>query len=148
MVRPGYVHILAVPNGKAGDIMHTILSALLAITLLFGTQTEAPVFAAPEYLITEIEISCSSGIPARQHLTDQQQITRILLYLQSVEIVTEEAAPSPPEPCYLLTLTHSTGRITVYQQQGDRLLSKNGGPWQNLDPEQGKQLPLLCQSSI
>lgn len=120
--------------------MHRLLAMLLAPTLLFGPRTAAPVYSGPERMVTEIEITCSQGAPARRYFSDQESISMILQYLRSVEFVTEETEAAPAESCYTITLIHSTGRITVYQQLGNRCLSKNNLPYQNLDPEQGSRL--------
>ena len=129
--------------------MKNFILILFLSTFLLGGRTDVPDFPAPERLVTEIEITCSEGTPARQHFSDQDSMAPILQYLRSVAFVPEEAGEeSWTEPCYTITLTHSTGRVTVYRQIGSRYLSKNGGRWHTLDPAQGQMLFDLYRGSI
>lgn len=128
--------------------MKSIIAMLILSTFLLGGSTSEPIFSAPEYLVTEIEITCSHGFPAHRHYTDQESMNRILSYLRGVELVDTEPVTPPQanESQYWITLTHSTGRVTVYRQIADRGLCKNNSRWHGLDPEQGKLLSSIYRN--
>lgn len=115
----------------------------LLFPVLFSHFSAAPSFSAPEYLVTRIRITCSDGWPSERIFTSQESMGKILEYLRSVEFVDDSTEPVQSHPVYCIILTYSTGRNTVYQQHADNLLSRNGGRWHQLDPDQGKQLDLL-----
>ena len=121
------------------------LFTFLLLPLLAINASFEPVYKPPDYLISDIRIVCNGSITEERYCTDQASMQRILQYLRMIEFCDEidEAAPQDTSPVYEIILTHSTGRVTVYRQISRCYLSKNGGRWHRLDPEQGQLLSVL-----
>ena len=127
--------------------MNRILTMLLIPFFMLGT-TAAPESVPPDYLITEITVTCPEDFPASRQFSDTQSIKIILQYLRGTGLSEEADTGSMDEsaPLYTLTLTHITGRQTVYRQKGAEYLSKGGSPWYRIDPARGKLLLTLYRS--
>lgn len=124
------------------------LLALLVIPAVFFHASFQPEYIAPDYLVTQITITCSSDSPAQRQFTDQQSMGTILEYLRSAALYgkADSGAIDTDAPLYCITLTHSTGRVTVYRQIAGDFLAKDNSAWHYLDPEQGQQLQVLYHS--
>lgn len=119
--------------------MRHFLASLIAPLILFCTAAP-PETVHPDYLVTEITVTCPDRHPAPLQFTDQQTMGRILQYLRFVPLQgqADTDSMSADLPLYTLRLTHATGRITEYRQLGSEYLSKKDSPWYHIDPEDGR----------
>ena len=131
-------------DSKGGIRMKQLLSFLLIPVLIFSASAQ-PEVIPPDYLITEITISCDQDSPARRQFTDQESMGIILQYLRGASLYGEADSNSVDKnaPLYTIALTHSTGRVTVYRQIAVDYLAKDSSPWYQIDPEQGGLLQSL-----
>ena len=118
--------------------MRQFLASILMPFLLFCTSVP-PASAPPDYLITEVTLTC--GTSSRTY-ADQQTMGRILQFLRSVPhhgMADQDSIP-PGLPLYTLRLTHLSGRVTEYRQLGRAYLAKEDEGWYCIDPEQDVSL--------
>lgn len=127
--------------------MNRFLTVLLIPFLMMNASAQ-PQPVLPDYLVTEITITCPRETPSRQHFSDAESIRLILQYLRETELYEQADIHSMDEnaPLYTVTLTHVTGRQTVYRQKGTEYLSKDDSPWYTIDPAIGKTLLTLYRS--
>lgn len=107
-----------------------------------------PEAVPPDYLITEITVACAEDATPSRQFTDTQSIKIILQYLRGIELYEKADTDSMDKnaPVYTLTLTHATGRQTVYRQKGTEYLSKGDSTWYHIDPARGAMLLTLFRS--
>lgn len=119
--------------------MRHFLVSIIAPFILFCAAAP-PEAVPPDYLITEITVTCPDRYPAPLKFTDQQTMGRILRYLRFVPLHGQADTDSMAGslPLYTVRLTHATGRVTEYRQLGTEYLSKNDSPWYHIDPEDGR----------
>lgn len=128
--------------------MLKLIAYFLIPFLTLNTSIE-PSYEPPDCLISKISVICSDTSENRQDFTDQTRMQQIMQYLRSAEFCDYEKDPPPLDslPVFEIILYHYTGRVTTYRQISCHYLSKNGGKYHRLDPEQGKQLfALLTQA--
>ncbi len=127
--------------------MRHFFALILAPFLLFCTAVP-PEAVRPDYLVTEITVTCPDRSLPLQQITDEETIVQILQYLRFVPLEGQADNDSlhASLPLYTIQLTHATGRITEYRQLGADFLSKNGSVWYHIDPEQGRTLEELLGS--
>ena len=103
----------------------------------------------PDYLITDITITCSEHADPQQ-FADQQAMRQILQYLRTTPLYgkADEANIESNLPLYTIHLFHTTGRITEYRQLGNEYLAKNDSPWYHIDPELGSFLIAFFDNSL
>ena len=103
----------------------------------------------PDYLITDITITCSEHADPQQ-FADQQAMGQILQYLRTTPLYgkADEASIKSNLPLYTIHLFHTTGRITEYRQLGNEYLAKNDSPWYHIDPELGSFLIAFFDNSL
>ena len=129
--------------------MRQILAFIFAPLLIFCAAVP-PETVPPDYLITQITVTCPDRSPTPLMLTDQQQMGAILEYLRTLSLHSQADTDSIDTslPLYTLRLTHATGRITEYRQLGEEYLSKNDSPWYHIDPAQGCFLVAFFPSAL
>ena len=124
--------------------MRQFFAWIIAPFFLFCTaMPPAPI--PPDYLVTEITVSCPDRSPAPLTLVDLQTIGQYLQYLRSVPLQgqADKDSINSSLSLYTVRLTHATGRVTEYRQFGAEYLSKNDSPWYHIDPEDGRLLENL-----
>ena len=128
--------------------MRHFLTLILTPVLLFCTAVP-PDAALPDYLISEIPVTCPQRFPAPLQINDQQAMGEILQYLRAVPLHGKADTVSIFEemPQYTIRLTHAAGHVTHYRQLGAEYLSKNDSPWYHIDPEDGRILEELFHVS-
>ena len=143
LISPIKIGILTT-DAKGGIRLKSILTMLLIPFFLLNASAP-PQVVPPDYLITEITITCPGEVPSKRRFTDQQSIRNILQFLRDTDLYSKADTASMEEnaPLYTVTLIHVTGRQTVYRQMGTEYLSKGGSPWYHIDPERGKLLRSL-----
>lgn len=121
--------------------MRQLLAILLTPFFLF-CKSVPPEAVPPDYLITEITVTCPDRSPAPLIITDQQTMGEILQYLRTVPLLAQADRDSIDRslPLYTVRLAHATGRVTEYRQHGACSLSKNDSPWYDIPPEEGRWL--------
>ena len=122
---------------------------LSTILILFCTAVP-PEAVPPDYLVTEITITCQQLSPAPLQVTNGQTMGQILQYLRNTPLKGQADSGSMDHslPLYTIHLTHPTGRITEYRQLGTEYLAKGGSPWYRIDPEQGSFLIAFFPNSL
>lgn len=110
----------------------------------FHTSAQSEI-VQPDYLITKITISCEQDFPTQRQFTDQESMRKILQYLRGTALYGEADGDSMSKnaPLYTISLSHSTGRVTMYRQIAGDYLAKDSSPWYQLDPEEGQLLYAL-----
>ena len=98
--------------------------------------------------VTRITADYQKGaIRLHRDFTDDEKIRPILDYFRTLSPY-GTAQSLPQDGLYAqVTIYYSDGSQKVYEQQGDAFLRKNGGVWQNIDPEKGQELGLLLALS-
>ena len=129
--------------------MRQFLASILTPFILFCTAVP-PEATPPDYLVTEITVTCPDRSPAPLQFTDQQDMAEILQYLRTVPLLGQADKDSMDSllPLYTVRLTHATGRVTEYRQFGAEYLSKNDSPWYHIDPEDGRFLIAFFPNSL
>lgn len=120
--------------------MRQFFAFLLApFTFLFCIAAQ-PDSIPPDYLITEIRVTCPELSPSPLIFTDQQTMGDILQYLRTVPLQgqADTDSMSASRPLYTVRLIHATGRVTEYRQLGAEYLCKNDSPWYAIPPEDGR----------
>lgn len=125
--------------------MRPFFASILTPFILFCSAVP-PAAVPPDYLISQIAITCPDSSPTPMQITDQQAMGQILQYLRTVPLQGQADTDSMGHslPLYTIRLTHTTGRITEYRQLGAEYLAKNDSPWYHIDPELGSALEELC----
>ena len=120
-----------------------------SLLILFCTAVP-PEAVPPDYLVTEITISCPDHSDVPLQFSDQQTMRQILQYLRTVSLQGKADMDSIDFnlPLYTVSLTHATGRITEYSQLGEEYLSKNDSPWYHIDPAEGRFLIAFFPNSL
>lgn len=127
--------------GRSGKI----LCLLLFCFTLCGCQSNGP--QVPR-LVTQIQIvGVHQNIPVEVIYTNPQKMETILYYLRSLEDLGR--ADTDPERImgdrFKITVSFTDGSKSVYRQQADRFLSRDGRPWQAVDPQKARMLyPLMA----
>ncbi len=94
-------------------------------------------------VVTGVDISCQyEDVQILRHYTKSPKMEYALLYLRLLE------PGKPPEidpdtlddEIFEITVTLSDNSQQVYRQKAHRYFSKNGRPWQTIDPEQAAGL--------
>ena len=118
--------------------MRQLLAILLTPFFLFCKSVPLET-VPPDYLVTEITVTCPDLSPSPLVITDQQTMGEILRYLRTVPLLgkADKDSMTGSLPLYTISLTHATGRITEYRQLGAEYLSKNDSPWYEIPPEEG-----------
>lgn len=122
-------------------------TVLLACFFFWGGCSDAVSPTAPG-LVQEIEITCPQESVVSRRFADQDNMRAILNYLRCTQFHDRQQPDEAPagQRRYTITLYHSDGRVTVYDQLDDLWLCRRGGRWHQLDPIQGQKLPRLYQS--
>ena len=100
-------------------------------------------------VVDRIDVSCyRSGTVQHFSYQTPQKMQLILSYLRQLEY-RGKADTDPERICgdsYQITLTASDGTACRYRQRADRYLSRDGHPWENIDPDQARRLYPLLQA--
>ena len=122
--------------------MKRILKILCLIPVLLcgcGKKAAKPVMQ----VVTGVDISCQyEDAQISRHYTKSPKMEYALLYLRLLD------TGKPPEidpntldkPVFEIAVTLSDGSKDIYRQKAHRYFSKNGRPWQTIDPEQAAGL--------
>lgn len=131
-------------------------TAIFAICLLLGVTfvgcgKKKPASSKPAMsrVVTKIDVTCKKGESALYwQYTHEEKMEAILLYLRLLHRGgTAQVDPQQVEgDHYEIVLNYSNGGKRVYYQHADRYISDNYKPWEQIDPEQGKDLNLLLNS--
>lgn len=119
---------------------------LLTVLLLAGctridqTQPDRP------RVVTRIQASYHSDtIKLQRTYTDAEKMQAVLTYLRCLDV--SGPAESPPAdgemPQGHVRLYYSDDTYKDYYQRSDRYLQINGGPWQNISLDRGREFPIL-----
>ena len=129
--------------------MRQFLALFLTPFVLFCAAVP-PEAVPPDYLVTEITISCPQESPAPLTVSDQQAMGKILRYLRTVPLRGQADTDSMDSslPLYIVRLLHTTGRVTEYRQRGAEYIAKGDGYWHHMDPEEGGFLIAFFDDSI
>ena len=100
-------------------------------------------------VVTQIDVTCKKGESALfWQYTNQEKMEAILLYLRLLHrLGGARIDPNGVEgDHYEIVIHYASGGKRVYYQHADRYISDNYKPWEQIDPEQGKDLMLLLKS--
>lgn len=123
---------------------------LILVLFIFSgcSRIHTPDETSPDLrMVTRVDVACTrDGETIRRSYTAPEKLEAMLLYLRLLD--PQGRADTNPEELVgtasEITLHFSNGQNRVYRQRGDRFLSKDAEPWQNIDREHAEKLyPLL-----
>ena len=124
----------------------TKLTLLVVIMCLISgcSRAEAPV----SRVVTKIDVVCTqSNTQVIRTYKHPKKMEALLYYLRTLRYCGK--ADTDPEQirgdAYHIVLTYSDGTSRVYRQRANRYLSRDARPWEQIDPRQGRSLPLLLK---
>lgn len=100
-----------------------------------GRASQKPV----SHIVTAVDITCQQeDVRISRHYTKSPKMEYVLLYLRLLEATGKpETDPDTlPDPVFEITVTMADGRKQVSRQKAHRYFSRDGGPWQAMDPAQ------------
>lgn len=127
-----------------------LIAFLLGICLLSGCRQAQPVETVPNSrIVTKVSASYVFGKTRlqRSYVRDEK-IRSVLMYLRLLKqqgrtgVDPERLEGSSGE----ITVEYTDGTRNVYYLRSDSFLSRNGRPWQRIDPKQGKWLRPMLES--
>ena len=96
----------------------------------------------PGRVVEQVVVRCSNRTDcSEEQFTDPEKIRQILNILRQLKLqgMTNSVPPVGPEQLNI-ELRFSDGSRRFFVQNLDRFLQIDGGKWNRLDPEQGRQL--------
>ncbi len=124
--------------------MKRIFAAVLLVLMLSGCGSiDAQISGTPR-LVTRIRASFDSGsLRLHRIYEDDEKMRWVLYYLRELDRKEACDAPPPAAEWAEIEVSFSDGSREVYQQWGQEYFRKDEEPWQRIDPEQARELPLL-----
>jgi len=119
---------------------------LLTALLLAGCTRVDQTQPGRPRVVTRIQASYNSGtVKLQRTYTDAEKMQAVLTYLRCLDV--SGPAESPPAddemPLGHVRLYYSDNTYKDYFQRSDRYLQINGGPWQNIPLDRGREFPIL-----
>lgn len=119
---------------------------LLLLPLLYGCSNIDQQMPGRPKVVTKVTADYVSGsITLRREYTDSEKMQAVLTYLRCLRpFGTVESDPETAEGSQVrITLLFSDDTTKTYDQRADQYLRVDQGSWQNIPPEQGRELALL-----
>ena len=121
-----------------------IVLVLLCGVLLGGCYPIDAEIPGHPRVVTGITAAYESGaVTLRRSYTDSEKMQAVLTWLRCLKPYGSAEAVTEADSSATVTLHYSDSTEKVYELLAGQYLRVNGGAWQNLNPDQGQELPLL-----